>query len=739
MTDVQEKKDPMTDKKEPLKKRILVNASQPEECRVAIVHDEELVDIHTEKASMEQARGNIYKGVIMRVDPGLQAAFVEYDKDRKHGFLQFKEIRSDYYRTREGGESPERPKIQDVLSRKQEVLVQVEKDARDLKGASLTTYISLAGRYLVLMPGETRTGISRKIEGSEDRSRVREIIRELPPPENTGYIVRTSGLAQTKETLAADLNHLVTLWGEIQRKADKAKAPALIHQEGDVVIRAIRDYLTDDVVEILIDNREVCRRVKEYVKQHIPKLQRKVKEHRDKKPLFAKFGVEDQLELVHERKVSLASGGSIVIDSTEALTAIDVNSGKTHGEKDIEDLALRTNLEAVEAVAKHLRLRDVGGLIVVDFIDMKPIRNRRAVEQAVKEALHRDKAKTDISQISKFGLLEISRQRMRPSFRDTNYRTCPVCGGAGHYRSPEFLALMVLRELDELAGEAGVLRLRAQLPAEAATYLLNVKRNDLADLEKRTGRIIVVEGADVPLGHYRIFMDRENGETDERNSMTVTRADEFQPRKKKKKSRRKRGKEEGSGTEASEEGAVETEGPEPVPADEKPETETAASHEEPESSREQEGVKSPSEKRTSRRRRRRPGRHRSKPAVASSQETGQASHPAPSLESGSVAANAPLEEKPVEPVTDAAGAQKKSSRKRRRPRRKTPSGAAPEGGAPTVEPGKGQSADASGAEAPEGAGTDSREAPEAKKPGRRRPRRGTAKAKPTDKKEEVPS
>lgn len=492
------------------KKRILVNAINAEECRVAIVAGGELEDIHVETTSREQTKGNIYKAVIVRVEPGLQAAFVEFDKTQKHGFLQFREIRPEYYRPKNGEDAGERPRIQDVVHKKQEILVQVEKDARDMKGASLTTYISLPGRYMVMMPGEkSRVGISRKIEGSEDRGQIRDILKNIELPGNAGFIVRTVGLDQTEAVLKADVDHLVARWDDISNRAEKAKGPCLIYEEHDIVTRALRDYLTDDVDEILIDDREISRTVKEYLKDHAPKLQKRVKLYREKTPIFAKFGVEGMLDSVHERKVSLPSGGSIVIDTTEALTSIDVNSGKSHGERDIEDLALKTNLEAVKAIARQLRLRDIGGLIVLDLIDMRPAKNRKAVENALKEQLKKDKAKTDIAYISKFGMLEMSRERMRPSVRDTNYTPCAVCGGKGHYPTPEFLALTVLRKLQEIVVDEAISKIAVTLPVAAANYLLNAKRAELLEIEKRTGRQIVIEAGDMSAGEHKLVIERQ--------------------------------------------------------------------------------------------------------------------------------------------------------------------------------------------------------------------------------------
>ncbi len=544
------------------KKRMLVNAIHPEECRVAIVDGDELENIYIATASRQQSKGNIYKGVVVRVEPGLQAAFVEFDKSQKNGFLQFREICSDYHKPKGGSAADKsgtntdkiettadkssaaapRLKIQDVISKKQEMLIQVDSDARDLKGASLTTNISLAGRYMVMMPGQERLGISRRIENAKDRDKIRKIFSKLGPPKDAGFIVRTSGLDQSEATLKADLDYLVGRWEEIKKKSEKAKAPCLIHQEEDIIIRAIRDHLTDDVDEILIDKREISARVKEYFKVHIPKYQKRVKLYRDKRPLFFKFGVEKKLELIHNRQVPLPSGGSIVIDTAEALTAVDVNSGKTRGEKDIEDLALKTNLEALQEIARHLRLRDLGGLIVIDFIDMRPAKNRKAVEEKLREALKKDKAKIDISRISKFGLLEMSRERLRPRFQDYNYVSCPVCEGIGRYRTPEFLALTVLRELQEilLEPEANLLGASARLPVDAANYLLNNKRQELMDLEKRAGKpVLVVAAGDVSAGDYKLIVEREGHQTEEKDTSTAKKEDAAPKKKRKRRPKKK--------------------------------------------------------------------------------------------------------------------------------------------------------------------------------------------------------
>ena len=471
-------------------KRMLINATQPEELRVALVDGQKLYDFDIEVPSKEQKKSNIYKGIITRVEPSLEAAFVNYGVE-KHGFLPFKEITPFYRTDPETGDSS-RAATKNNLSEGQEIIVQIEKEERGNKGAALTTYISLAGTYLVLMPNNPKAGgISRRIDG-DTRSELRETMAALDVPESMGIIVRTAGCGKNAEELQWDLDYLLQLWQAIERSASEQNAPFLIFQESNVIIRALRDHLRGEIEEILIDTETAFKSVQTFLKQVMPHFLPKAKYYQDDVPLFSRYQIESQIESAYGREVSLPSGGSIVIDHTEALTSIDINSARATKGSDIEETALNTNLEAADEIARQLRLRDLGGLFVIDFIDMMANRNQRAVETRLKEALKIDRARIQISRISRFGLLEMSRQRIRPSLGESTQLSCPRCKGQGSIRNVESVALSVLRIIEEEAMKKGSEKVIAHLPIECATFLLNEKRSSIEELEKRLQVGIVI-------------------------------------------------------------------------------------------------------------------------------------------------------------------------------------------------------------------------------------------------------
>lgn len=476
-------------------KRMLVNATQPEELRVALVDGQFLYDLDLETLSREQKKSNIYKGKITRIEPSLEAAFVDYGAER-HGFLPLKDISSNYFKI-PVAETGGRLHIKDALTEGQEIVVQIDKEERGSKGAALTTFISLAGRYLVLMPNNPRAGgVSRRIEG-EDRSELREAMSALNVPDGMGVIIRTAGVGRSVEELQWDLDYLLRLWQAIETAANERVAPFLIYQESNVIIRAIRDYMRQDIGEILVDDEAVYQQARDFVQQVVPAYLNKVKLYRDSIPLFSRYQIESQIEAAFRHEVRLPSGGAIVIDHTEAMVAIDVNSSRATRGGDIEETALNTNLEAADEVARQLRIRDLGGLIVIDFIDMTPARNQREVENRLKEALKKDRARVQIGRISRFGLLEMSRQRLRPSLGEYSQIICPRCQGEGRIRSIESLALSVLRLVEEEAMKENTARIVAQLPVDVATFLLNEKREAVRSIELRHKVMIVL----VPNAH----------------------------------------------------------------------------------------------------------------------------------------------------------------------------------------------------------------------------------------------
>ncbi|CAI8884541.1 Rne/Rng family ribonuclease [Methylococcus capsulatus] len=491
-------------------KRMLINATQPEELRVALVDGQKLYDFDIEIPAREQKKANIYKGLITRVEPSLEAAFVNFGAER-HGFLPFKEILPKYLGAG-GEESVSRREIKDVLKEGQEVVVQVEKEERGTKGAALTTYISLAGSYLVLMPNNPKAGgISRRIEG-DVRSDMKETLSQLHVPEDMGVIIRTAGGGKTVEELQWDLNYLLQLWEAIERSTREKPAPFLIFQESNVIIRALRDHLRGDIDEILVDNPSTFRLVHSFLQQVMPQFINKARLYQDNVPLFSRYQIESQIETAYAREVPLPSGGAIVIDHTEALTTIDINSARATKGGDIEETALNTNLEAADEIARQLRLRDLGGLFVIDFIDMMAARNQRAVENRLREAVRLDRARIQLGRISRFGLMEMSRQRLRPSLTETALLTCPRCKGQGTIRSVESLALSILRVLEEETMKKNTDRIIAQLPVESATYLLNEKRAAIQQIEVRHNvAITIIPNPHLETPNYDIQRIRSGG------------------------------------------------------------------------------------------------------------------------------------------------------------------------------------------------------------------------------------
>jgi ribonuclease E len=466
-------------------KKILINARHPEEKRVAIVEGQRLTDFYFEVSSAYHLRGNIYKGVITALDRGLQAAFVDFGP-AKQGFLPLREVMPENYAARPKGKVP---KVTEVLAKGQEIVVQVEHDQRGTKGAKLTNHVSLPGRYLVMIPGKKRVGISRKIEDQKDRDRLKEAFKDLRVPRNMGFILRTAGVDCSTEELAADLKYLTKLWNKIKREAKKASPPSLIYKEEDIAVRTVRDYLVADVDEVLVDDREIHRDVKNFLKLTMPWRSINVTHYRRSEPLFDHYDLEDQIARLGDRQADLPSGGSIVIDKTEALTAIDVNSGKAK-HKDIERLALRTNLDAADEIARQLRLRDIGGLVVIDFIDMKSAKNYHKLEDRFRKALDLDKAHYDISQISKFGILEMSRERMRTAYFEASNLPCTACGG------------------HSLASGDGARQLTCRLTVDSANYLMNRLRESLAAIESEFSlRLRLLADPSLPPGQFAIDVE----------------------------------------------------------------------------------------------------------------------------------------------------------------------------------------------------------------------------------------
>jgi len=489
-------------------KRMLFNATHQEELRVAIVDGQKLIDLDIEYSGREQKKGNIYKAVITRIEPALEAAFVDYGNDR-HGFLPFKEIAKSYLQNEDGEFN--RARIASLLKEKQEIIVQVEKDERGNKGAALTSFISLAGRYLVLMPNNPRGGgVSRRVEG-EERAELRDVLAQLEVPQGMSLIARTAGIGRTVEELQWDLNYLLQLWKAVEEASHSQDGAFLIYQEGSLVIRAIRDLFQPDIGEILIDTETIYEQARQFMGHVMPANVNKVKFYRDDVPLFSRFQIEHQIETAYRRDVSLPSGGAIVIDHTEALVSIDVNSARATRGADIEATAVNTNLEAADEIARQLRLRDLGGLIVIDFIDMENPRNQRDVENRLRDALHFDRARVQTGKISRFGLLELSRQRLQPSLGETSHTPCPRCHGTGFIRDTESSALHILRILQEECMKENTAIVRAQVPVDVATFLLNEKRSDIYALEARLRvSIILIPNEHLETPNYTVTRVRHD-------------------------------------------------------------------------------------------------------------------------------------------------------------------------------------------------------------------------------------
>ena len=489
--------------------KILINAVEPEECRVATVKDNKLEQFNIESSLKEITHGNIYKGIISRVEPSLQAVFVDYGAER-HGFLQKNEIHSDYYLDTSTGENA----INKLVKRGQELMVQVTKDPFMKKGAMLTTHISLPGRYIVLRPGNEGVGISRKIEKEEERQRLKEIVEKLKLPEDFGVIVRTAASNASKTTLSKDLNYLFRLWKTIKDSVMKNKAPALLYKERHLVIRSIRDSFTPEVAEILIDDSALFHEVRDFINIFSRGHGKIVKHYQGAKPIFSKFQLEDQIASIFESRVRLKSGGTLVIEQTEALVSIDVNSGKSTHEKNIEQTAFQTNLEAAEEIARQLRLRDLGGLIVIDFIDMRDSKHRAEVERTLKKHIKDDKARSKVGKISRFGLMEMSRQRIRPSIEFGSRLPCKYCQGKGLVPSVETLGIGFLRKLSLETLKEKAQRVKGFVPVDVADYLSNRKRRDIVDLEVRRDISVEIEGdlSMVPGDSKIVYSEKKNQE-----------------------------------------------------------------------------------------------------------------------------------------------------------------------------------------------------------------------------------
>ncbi|VAW87236.1 Ribonuclease E [hydrothermal vent metagenome] len=511
-------------------KRMLINATQLEELRVALVDGQFLYDLDIETPSRTQKKANIYKGKITRVEPSLEAAFIDYGGNR-HGFLSLKEIAPRYHQSTSENRN-ERPNIRDLIKEGQEIVVQVDKEERGTKGAALTTYVSLAGRYLVLMPNNPRAGgVSRRIEGSE-RTELRDIMAELEIPEGMGLIARTAAVGRNQEELQWDLDYLLSLWQSVDSASKEKSAPFLIYQESNIIIRAIRDYFRQDIGEVLIDDKKVYDDAVNFMQQVMPHNLKKVRFYEDVIPLFSKFQIESQIDSAFQHEVRLPSGGAIVIDHTEALVSIDINSARATQGSDIEETALNTNLEASDEIARQLRIRDLGGLIVIDYIDMVPIRNQRAVEQRLRDALRMDRARVQIGRISRFGLLEMSRQRLRPSLGESIQILCPRCKGEGSIRNVQSLALSILRIIEEEALKEKTSEIIAQLPIDVATFLLNEKRSVISEIEERQEtHVLLIPNPAMTTPHYEIKRVKRSDEAPvtkqaTRNSYTLVQESE---------------------------------------------------------------------------------------------------------------------------------------------------------------------------------------------------------------------
>jgi ribonuclease E len=514
-----------------MKKEMLINVLQPEECRIAIVEDGVLEELYVERTSQEKLVGNIYKGRIVNIEPSIQAAFVDFGVGR-NGFLHVSDVEPQYFSRRgdTDGQTPShysdlddadddgvddptdrrsgsratpyrgmrsKPPIQQIFKRGQEVLVQVIKEGIGTKGPTLSTYISIPGRYLVLMPGLNRVGVSRKIEDDQQRRQLRDLLRELNPPKGIGFIVRTAGLDRSKRELQADLGYLTRLWKVVVRRINKARAPASIYEESDMITRTIRDIFTNDIDEIWVDEPSSCELAREFLQMAMPRYVNRLKLYEVKEPLFHRYGLEDEIARIHQRHVPLPNGGSIVIEQTEALVAIDVNTGNFRADNNAEETAFRMNLAAAKEIARQLRLRDLGGVIVNDFIDMREERHCRDVERTLREAVGRDRARTKILKMSAFGIIEMTRQRIRPSLRRSVFEDCPSCNGTGHVKTAESVSIEVMRMLQLAGNHPDVVRINLTVHSAVAAYLNNRKRRELAELEQNGQKAITVRGSDI--------------------------------------------------------------------------------------------------------------------------------------------------------------------------------------------------------------------------------------------------
>ena len=500
-------------------KRMLINASQPEEVRVALVDGQRLFNLDIESIARQQKKSNIYKAKVARIEPSLEAAFLDYGAPR-HGFLPFKEIYRKLYKTKsQENKNNDRQSIKNTIEEGQELIVQVEKEERGNKGAALSTFISLAGRYLVLMPNSPKVeGVSRQIEG-DDRIEARDVMNGLNIPEDTGLILRTAGVGKSNEELQWDLDYLSQLWGTIKNASKERSAPFLIYQESDVIIRAIRDYLKGDISEIWIDNPDTHKKCHEFMSQVMPHNLNKLQLYKESDPLFTRYQIENQIESAFSRMVHLPSGGALIIDHTEALISIDINSAKSTKGSDIEETALSTNLEAAEEISRQLRLRDIGGLIVIDFIDMMNLDNKRKVEIALRENLHADRARVQLGKISRFGLFEMSRQRLRPSLDDSNHSPCPRCDGQGTIRNVKSLSLSIIRIIEEEAKKDMTSKLIVHTPVDTTAFLLNEKRDLISSIQERHNvEIIIIPDTSLVTPQYSIDrikkMDQDESNTD---------------------------------------------------------------------------------------------------------------------------------------------------------------------------------------------------------------------------------
>jgi len=472
-------------------RKMLVNAADPEVFRVAIVEEGHIEELALESASREPTKANIYKGIVVNIEPSLQASFVNYGGER-HGFLPLSEVHPDYYQEKPQGKANTRTKIQRVLRKGQELIVQVYKEESATKGAYLSTYISLPGRRLVLLPQQTHLGVSRKIEKEEERQRLKELAQKLGLPPEMGLIVRTAGETAKTQELAKDMKYLLKLWETINQGAAAQIAPCLLHRDLDLITRTVRDYFSPDITTILVDSVEVYQTLRTFILEMSPRHVHTLKLYKDNLPIFTRFQLEDQIDRIYSERVPLKSGGGIVINPTEALVSIDVNSGRCTSQKEIEDTALKTNLEAADEVARQLRLRDLGGLVVIDFIDMKDRKHQKQVEQALKQSLKKDKARVTVGTLSKFGLLELSRQRLRPTAEVSAYTPCPACQGRGRIKRVDTLSLSLLRQISTQVAQGQIQEVRAAVPLEVSNFLLNKKRKEILNLEDHYQLKIVV-------------------------------------------------------------------------------------------------------------------------------------------------------------------------------------------------------------------------------------------------------